>query len=143
VPAITWTVPCIEAAATSTRWRGSRSAQTPAATVIAAEDACRAAMTSPRAVAEEMCRTAKASATVVTPSPSAEMVVLEKTSRKLRSASALSLPCSSITGRLDVDSTAGDASGDAEAADRLGVRGRRLHRGFVRVAFEDPGTDPV
>ena len=38
--------------------------------------------------------TANASATVVTPSPSAEIVVLEKTSLKLRSASAPSLPCS-------------------------------------------------
>ena len=40
------------AAATSTRWRGSRSAQTPAATVIAAADACFAAITRPSAVGE-------------------------------------------------------------------------------------------
>ncbi len=89
VPAIACTIPCAVAAATSTRCRGSRSAHTPAATVIAAAAACLAAMTSPSDVAEPpMWSTANASATVVTPSPSAEIDVLEKTRRKLRSASA-------------------------------------------------------
>ena len=55
--------------------------------MIAAALNCRAAITNPSAVAEpEMCRTANASAIVVTPSPNAEIVVLEKTSLKLRSA---------------------------------------------------------
>ena len=43
-----------------------------------------------------MCSTANTSAIDATPSPIAEIVVEEKTSRKLRSASAPSLPLSCI-----------------------------------------------
>src|SRR5471030_2589227 len=60
VPATAWTAPCTAAAATRTRWRGSRSAQTPAASVIAAAAPWRQASTTPIDAGEfEMSRTAK------------------------------------------------------------------------------------
>src|SRR5919109_567929 len=69
--------------------RGSRSDQTPAASTMPASITWRAARTTPSAIAEsEISRTAKASATVEIPSPTPEIVLLEKRNRKLRSASA-------------------------------------------------------
>ncbi len=65
VPVIACTTPWTIATAISTRWRGSRSAQTPAASTIAASAICRAASTSPSAIAEsETCNTAKTSAMI-------------------------------------------------------------------------------
>ena len=55
-PATACTAPWTIAAATSTRWRGSRSASTPAASVIAAAAPGGAAITSPSAVGESVIR---------------------------------------------------------------------------------------
>ena len=89
VPVIACTTPWTIATAISTRWRGSRSAQTPAASTIAASAICRAASTSPSAIAEsDTCNTAKTSAMMEMPSPSPEIVELANRRRKLRSASA-------------------------------------------------------
>src|SRR6266550_95586 len=74
VPATACATPWTAAAATRTRWRGSRSAQTPAATVISAAAPWREAITTPTKVGEPVtCSTANTSATVETPSPNAEI----------------------------------------------------------------------
>jgi len=78
-PVIACAVPCTTATAIRTMCRGSRSAQTPAASTIAASATCLAASTSPSAIAEsETWSTANTSATTEMPSPSPEMVELAK-----------------------------------------------------------------
>src|SRR5436190_948758 len=86
----------VAAATSRITCRGSRSAQTPAARTMPAFATWRAARTSPRATGEfETSSTAKASATFEIPSPTPEIVVLEKSRRKFRSASA---PTGSLIG---------------------------------------------